>query len=785
MMHAPKRTRLGLENISVRARLLIIILFVGGSFGVLAISWTKETRNQLDRLNTQAQDDKKELIQRILHLKAEQLLNVTYNYSYLDGLYTLIRDSKNKDIESIVNSLIEGQRIDAAWVLKKDHSVLVNRFRNVGINVKLDAEAALSISHRLKSVCWYQKEGSDIWEMYGTTLHKSGDAGHYGEFFGYLIIARRLGVDYMVNLNQLSQCQVTIASSKQGKTSSKYAFNTPLRDARGHIVAVLHAHVDDPRGELLVLSAQQAGMVMGGLALVASLTLGFALLCWIGMPIRQLAYSLEKRSPRELAPLMAQKTEFGALARLTHEFFVQERVLVEARDQLERRVVERTQELAHQAFHDALTGLPNRVLFCKFLDTLLEEARRRSDGLAVLFVDIDNFKVINDSLGHEAGDQVLCQVAERMVKSLRTSDTVARISGDEFAVLLPMVETSEKAIQVARSIQEAFQAPLQFQESLLFVTVSMGAALLTGAETAADLLRNADTAMYVTKSQGKASVSVFDSSMKQKADRRLELELGLRKALSEGGGEFSVAFQPIFALIDGELMGMEALLRWNHPTLGAISPAQFIPIAEEAGLISVLGQRVLRDAATRVAEWSQRYGQELRLNVNLSARQLQDSGIVEEVLTTLQQSGLSPQQLALEVTESVMMRHPELSADRLSRLRAKGVRIAVDDFGTGYSSMAVLAQLPLDSVKIDRSFVHQMEQNPEACAIIKAIIELARALRLQTVAEGIETQQQWDLLRELGSNLGQGYYFSRPLTAEAMELFLKEQLTPLLQKRAA
>jgi diguanylate cyclase (GGDEF)-like protein len=391
----------------------------------------------------------------------------------------------------------------------------------------------------------------------------------------------------------------------------------------------------------------------------------------------------------------------------------------------------------------------------------------------VLFLDLDNFKVVNDSLGHHAGDQLLIIAAERLRDCLRPRDTAARLGGDEFTVLLENVTDVADAVRVAERIGQALQAPILLGSRELFASASIGIALSgSGRDEPETLLRNADLAMYQAKTNGKARFELFDDSMNVRAVERLALESDLRRALERD--EFCIYYQPIILLETGELVGFEALVRWRHPERGIVSPADFIPIAEETGLILPLGYSVLEQSCRQVRDWQIRYPeyQALTISVNVSAKQLQHPGLVGEVSEALRISQLEPSQLKLEITESVMMQDAESTIEKLRQLRSLWIQLAVDDFGTGYSSLAYLKRFPISILKIDRSFVNGLGEDPEDTAIVHSIVSLARALRLTVTAEGIETAHQLAQLRSLGCELGQGYYFGRPLPSHGAEALL-------------
>lgn len=442
-------------------------------------------------------------------------------------------------------------------------------------------------------------------------------------------------------------------------------------------------------------------------------------------------------------------------------------VVMTCRDVTERKAFE--EQLAHQAFHDTLTGLPNRALLMERLGHALKRAVRTQMPVGLVFLDLDNFKVINDSLGHDAGDGLLISVAERLQTCVRPGDTVARLGGDEFTLLLEDLADEGQAVVLAQRIVDVLSAPVHVGGRELFVTGSLGIALSLGDQrTPDDLLRDADTAMYQAKTAGKGRCVTFDFSMNLRAVERLELETDLRHALEYD--EFCVDYQPIMLLDSGQICEVEALVRWRHPRRGWIEPSKFIPLAEETGLIVPLGHWVLREACRQTREWHRLYPSEPRLtvNVNLSARQLQQSDIVECVSQVLSETGLAAAYLKLEITESVMVQNTDATIPKLHQLKEIGVRLAVDDFGTGYSSMAYLSSLPLDTLKIDRSFVGKIGGHEEDEAIIRAIVTLAKTLNLHITSEGIETQGQLAQLKELGCDRGQGYLFAQPLPGDAL-----------------
>ncbi|MCC7230128.1 MAG: EAL domain-containing protein [Fimbriimonadaceae bacterium] len=441
----------------------------------------------------------------------------------------------------------------------------------------------------------------------------------------------------------------------------------------------------------------------------------------------------------------------------------------------ERRNLE--MRIEHQAFHDALTGLPNRSLFMDRLSHSLVKAHRHGDGVAVIFMDLDDFKFVNDSLGHEAGDQLLRQVGGRISKCLRPEDTIARLGGDEFTILLEGLHEVGEVQAIARRIVEEFRLPFDLPQGEACIGTSIGIAYSAAGNYSPDvLLRDADTAMYHAKNQGKNSCVVFDLTMNDAVNERIGLETGLRRSLSRS--ELFLVYQPIVDLESGDICATEALLRWQHPEQGLIMPDRFIPLAEETGLIVPIGEWVLREACRQTKEWHRDFPTTplISINVNLSAKQLQRPDIVERIHHIVSTEGLEPGYVKLEITESAIMSDRDDAVGKLVRLRDLGYRLAIDDFGTGYSSMANLSAFPVDTVKIDREYISRMGDEGEVDAIVAAIIYLSRTMHLAVTAEGLEDRCQLTYLQSLGCHEGQGYYFARPLSADHVRDRLKNGL---------
>jgi diguanylate cyclase (GGDEF)-like protein len=446
--------------------------------------------------------------------------------------------------------------------------------------------------------------------------------------------------------------------------------------------------------------------------------------------------------------------------------------LLEAAADLAHIAVERSRaqaRLAHQAAHDALTGLPSRLFFLDRAAHALDRTKRSRSSVAVLFCDLDRFKVINDSLGHDAGDTLLRELARRLREVVRPGDTVARFGGDEFAVLCESIADEAHAVAIAERVGRVTATPFQLGDAEVFVTMSVGIALGGGTRTRPEaLIENADAAMYRAKARGGNRREVFDRGMRARAKRRLALHSALHRAVERG--EFRVFYQPVVRLRDRRPVGAEALVRWQHPERGLVGPEEFIGLAEETGLIVPIGTQVLREACLQARRWRAAGpdGSPLCIKVNLSARQFAHPGLVALVAGILAESGVDPASVYLEITESVLMEDAESMCAHLRELKALGVSLAVDDFGTGYSSLLYLRRFPVDELKVDRTFVAGLLGNPEDQAIVAAIVTLAHSLGLRAVAEGVESTGQLTRLLELGCDLGQGYHFGRPMPAESM-----------------
>ncbi|MGZ4739188.1 MAG: bifunctional diguanylate cyclase/phosphodiesterase [Ilumatobacteraceae bacterium] len=430
-------------------------------------------------------------------------------------------------------------------------------------------------------------------------------------------------------------------------------------------------------------------------------------------------------------------------------------------------VGERTGELRHQALHDALTGLPNRALIMDRIDQLLARNRRGGTVGSALYIDLDDFKNVNDTLGHEAGDRLLIAVAERLTSALRDADTIGRMGGDEFVVLIDGASLEVAPELVAQRLLNVMRQPFELDGAVMPLSVNTSIGIAIGDRpTGGELLRDADVALYQAKSAGKNRYEVFFPEMQTEISRRIDLEFELRSAMD--GNQFRLVYQPIYRLDDLSLVGVEALLRWDNPSHGLVEPEEFIPILEQNGQINEVGRWVLRQACAQMAEWHSK-GDTLDISVNVSGRQLDRDDIIEQVRLALELTGLDPGSLIIEVTETSLMHNAMATARRLKEIKKLGVKIAVDDFGTGYSSLAYLQQFPVDCLKIDGSFTHAISTSPESKALIRTLVQLGKDLGLTTLAEGVETTGEMDHLRSENVNEAQGFLLSRPLDPITLE----------------
>jgi diguanylate cyclase (GGDEF)-like protein len=548
------------------------------------------------------------------------------------------------------------------------------------------------------------------------------------------------------------QARVFIAASQAGRAS-------------GHEVAAAIRENGKPTGAIVGAVALDYSDVRDDLLRQNAWRLGFV--CAIGLFCMLLT----------CVPGLHVHSTFGQMAEQIRAS--REELLVQM--ELERGAAQRAE---HLAFHDALTGLPNRGLFSRVLNLSLEQVRREGGKLAVMFIDLDRFKNINDTLGHEAGDVLLVEVARRLGEALRTDDRVARLGGDEFVILVTDFGDQESLDTVARKIITAVARPYQIANQDVRVTASVGVSVypVDGLDEPS-LMKHADIAMYRAKDVGKNTFAFYSPELNTHSLERLGLESSLRRALE--AQQFQVHYQPKVHCHSGEMTGVEALLRWNHPELGSVSPAQFIPVAEESGLIVAIGRWVLASACRQHVAWLEMGHSPLRVAVNLSARQFYDDGLLSDVRAILAQTGMDPRFLELEITESMLMRSVDKASQVLAAFKELGIRLSLDDFGTGYSSLSNLRLFPIDTIKIDRSFVCELPANEKDGAITEAVIAMGKSLDMTVVAEGVETAAQIAFLRDRECDECQGFYFSKAVPSAAIARLLEARPWAELHERVS
>jgi diguanylate cyclase (GGDEF)-like protein len=553
----------------------------------------------------------------------------------------------------------------------------------------------------------------------------------------------------------------------------QYFVSVPVRPVSNELRGMLHIGFDETPMQERIRMLYRRGVLLILGYLAASLLLAWGAGNVLGRSIRQLRDAARSVAVGDRNEVLDIQTQIAEVSSLTQDL-----------EFMRKELVGRSQELQELAYFDSLTGLANRLLFSQRLTAALGLARRNNRKLAILYLDLDRFKRVNDTLGHGAGDELLRGVAHRLQECLRKSDlvasvasesaldSIARLGGDEFTILLPDIPHIGAVEAVAHRILNALCQPIPVGDHQVYATASMGIALYPiDGEDPATLLKNADAAMYHAKQHGKNRFQYYTDSMNMVAAATLQLESALHRAIELD--QLVLHYQPQVDVQTGKLVGAEALVRWQHPQRGLLAPDDFIPLAEECGLIIPIGEWVLRRACAQLRSWQEQALPVVRISVNVSALQFQQSAFIQTVVGALRESKVAPGMLALEITETTLMAYEEEAIGRLQELRALGVGLSIDDFGTGYSSLAYLKQFSVQALKIDQSFLQDVPQNPHNAAIIQAIIALAKSLGLNVIAEGAETRQQWQFLAEQGCKEMQGYLISRPLAAEDFEEFLK------------
>jgi diguanylate cyclase (GGDEF)-like protein len=578
--------------------------------------------------------------------------------------------------------------------------------------------------------------------------------------------SRRMIRHWRAAVRQLRETPTGIGSSSDDARDPEDVFEAHVNDAIGGVERLVDSSQREIEGDLA--AASRLDRAQGVIALVALLTsLGIAAL---------LARRLAAAALRPIIRLTHAARAFGGghlghRVEITSSAELQE--MADTFNSMAEALQQQHHQLERQAFTDSLTGIPNRALFEDRARHALDRSRRTSEQIAVLMIDLDDFKLVNDGLGHSSGDELIVQAARRISDETRPSDTVARLGGDEFAVLLESVRGLDDALGAAERIRRVFDSPFNLEGSDVVVSASIGIAMALDSPDAEELLRRADLAMYRVKEHGKDGTAFFDPAMEDRAVDRLDMLSALRGAVRRN--ELVVHYQPIVNLETGDVVSAEALMRWDRPGHGLVAPLDFIPFAEQTGLIQPMGAWILKEACTRAREWREHGAPAIRVGVNVSARQLIDPDFEHIVSDTLAATGLEPDALVLEVTESSVMQNPEVTIPKLDRIVLTGVQLTLDDFGEGYSSLSHLQHLPVQGLKIARPFIKELADPQSDSRLVRGIIELAHSLDLQLVAEGIEEPKQRDALRALGCQLGQGFLFARPLELPMLHALLLEK----------
>ncbi len=710
---------------------------------------------------------------RVWNLRSQQLRNAAEPLAHDFGFRSAVATRDAATAESALENLKQRLHLNVGFIVNIDGSI-------IGLSSSKERSQAAALLPDLESGF----ESGTV-RLGGNTYHAVASAISAPDLLGWAVFARELDEAEMRSHARLSAIPLHAEIARHDRDGIwRYDGSNKAVQANG-LVALLDrsvaSHVDKVgkiSAELssdvvfvkslhTAASGEPAALVMrystsAAIAAYSPLKITVAVTGLLGLILMALASSrlaLGITSPIAALRVAAKQLENGNIVNLVPEGNDEIGDLARSFNAMASGIQEREKRISHMAFHDALTGLPNRVLFNQQLDYLIQQSSTKGEEIAVLCIDLDHFKSVNDTLGHPIGDKLLKECAKRLAE-VSENAFFARLGGDEFAVLIRGNNAQHDAEKLARLLVSAIAMPLEIEDHPIAISASIGIAIPPfDGDTSELLMKNADLALYRTKEEGRNGYRFFEAEMNARAQARRAIEMDLRVAL--GRGELELYFQPLFDLARNEYSAFEALLRWNHPTRGQVSPIEFIPIAEDTGLIVPIGEWVIQEACRHAAKW----GDDIRVAVNVSTLQFRNPGLNATVLQALAASGLAPSRLEIEITESIFLDNNESILNILHGLRSMGVRIALDDFGTGYSSLSYLRSFPFDKIKIDRSFIIELLSGNDAAAVVRAITDLARALGMETTAEGVEEQGQLDELRKQGCTNVQGFLFSRAVPA--------------------
>ena len=796
-------------KIRYRVLLALGISMLIAAIGVYTVSAPPMVESFANLEDQRAREDVLQ-VGRIMQQTVEQVHLKSVEWANLDATYQYMKDHNPTYIKSNMEAgSLKDLKIDMALILDKAQKKVYSRaeHRVKGLPL-LNAEAVRNLVRRDRFLDSVESGGPGKFGIatykgipYAISVRPILNTHADKPSRGWIVFARYLEASSIIDLRRLTRQNVSLLSvgTSTTRTSEVNSVLSSIRDQNAFLDPINNEKLAgytlarDFHGDpafilktILPRKISMQGTTVVNTMMFQFIAIGVALSLVIVFVIERFAltrllqlsqqvsdvadFSIGQRvgldGRDELTDLgkainqMLSKLEIG-----DQKLRASEEELRAHNENLEQTVLERTQEIEHQSLHDKLTGLPNRALYMDRLAFALKRIERTHAGTAALFIDLDNFKLVNDSLGHDMGDDLLVEVAIRLSEAVRPGDTVARLGGDEFTVLLENITSLDEAIVVGQRIIKSLRVPIILGSRETFACASLGIAFTTDPEQAGDvLLKNADTAMYRAKAGGKSNYVVYDESMNDHAIERLELETDLRKALDNG--ELSVHFQPLVDLNTHALLGSEALARWEHPVRGFVPPDTFILIAEETGLIIPIGYWILEQACQQAKAWIEEFDAlDFVMSVNLSGKQLQKDDVVERVRNILEATGLPASSLKLEITESVLMEDREDVILKMWQLKDLGLQLALDDFGTGYSSLSTLRSFPIDTLKIDRAFISRIGEEEEAMPIIEAILALAKTMHMNVTGEGVETQGQAEIIRNLGCQTGQGYLYDKPLSA--------------------